>query len=383
MDHTSAPWAGPWWLPVPTLIHDSFPITPEDDCFSVQIEKWIVDVFPKKIRKHLQKYFPEFRSCIPEISNPNTQCHLSSPGHHALRSHPRLVADSVSSAPCTGNCCSVRKGRSDATQLCQIHLQKKYLFKPKSTPKSLTIPIQTGPDSLQIPVLAALPAWLPALPAPLPTSLPSVLPAAWLSSPSEVTKPGTLGHPDSCNRSWEVPKRKRMFEVFNERTWKYSQPCHYTIKINKSNQPRENGQRKKVFDTWSISHDEASQSWNPNRCSCCWRCLPPTGRHLKRQQGPVELICAIQTIHPSKHQSVSARVFLWVQHMQTTVSPSTWHAPNAISKPWRKCACPSNSFTSTSHQALCATHNKGMPCFQKISTWKLRNHRDQVTSRQF
>ena len=162
-------------------------------------------------------------------------------------------------------------------------------------------------------------------------------------------------------------------------------PKHVTTpsKINKSNQPRDNGQRKKVFDTWSISHDEASQSWNPNRCSCCWRCLPPTGRHLKRQQGPVELICAIQTIHPSKHQSVSARVFLWVQHMQTTVSPSTWHAPNAISKPWRKCACPSNSFTSTSHQALCATHNKGMPCFQKISTWKLRNHRDQVTSRQF
>ena len=114
---------------MPTLIHDSFPITPEDDCFSVQI-LWIVDVFPKKIRKHLQRYFPEFRSCIPEISNPNTQCHLSSPGHHALRSHPRLVADSVSSAPCTGNCCSVRIWRSDATQLCQIHLQKRTYSSP-------------------------------------------------------------------------------------------------------------------------------------------------------------------------------------------------------------------------------------------------------------
>lgn len=126
-------------------------------------------------------------------------------------------------------------------------LAKKNVFKPKSTPKSLTIHIQTGPDSLQIPVLADLPAWLPALPAPLPTSLPSVLPAAWLSSPSEVTKPGTLGHPDSCNRSWEVPKRKRKFELFNDRTWKSSQPCHIHIKINKSNQPRENGQRKRFL----------------------------------------------------------------------------------------------------------------------------------------
>lgn len=126
-------------------------------------------------------------------------------------------------------------------------LAKKNVFKPKSTPKSLTIRIQTGPDSLQIPVLADLPAWLPALPAPLPTSLPSVLPAAWLSSPSEVTKPGTLGHPDSCNRSREVPKRKRKFRVFNDRTWKYSQPCHYTSKLNKSNKTTKRKRSKEKF----------------------------------------------------------------------------------------------------------------------------------------
>ena len=140
-------------------------------------------------------------------------------------------------------------------------LAKKYLFKPKSTPESLTIPIQTGPDSLQIPVLAALPAWLPALPAPLPTSLPSVLPAAWQSSPSEVTKPGTLGHPDSCNRSWEVPKRKRKFEVFNDRTWKSSQPCHYTSKLTNPTNPRENGQRKSFWHLINLPWG-ASQSWN-------------------------------------------------------------------------------------------------------------------------
>ena len=105
--------------------------------------------------KNMCFILPRIRSCIPEISNPNAQCHLSSPGHHALRSHPQLVADSVS-APCTGNCCSVQV-RSDV-HLCQIHLLEEVQKSTYPNPNQL-LKASRHPNPLVL-ILCRLPYWL-------------------------------------------------------------------------------------------------------------------------------------------------------------------------------------------------------------------------------
>ena len=148
------------WITLQHLgqVHDDF-LCRHDRFLSYH---WVVDVFQfrscgcfSSSSKNMCFILPRIRNCIPEISNPNAQCHLSSPGHHALRSHPRLVADSVS-APCTGNCCSVQV-RSDV-HLCQIHLLEEVQKSTYPNPNQL-LKASRHPNPLVL-ILCRLPYWL-------------------------------------------------------------------------------------------------------------------------------------------------------------------------------------------------------------------------------